>query len=483
MSKLQQAQKQAQVQVISPQLQQSLKILQVPTLELKHLILEELQANPTLEELSNKETSLEETVSEAGIEGEEVGADRQKDELDFGNDFERLKTLSEDSDDYHVIEGSQSPYTADQAKSRQHFFDSIVNETSLQEHLMRQAKLSECSDEQYQAMEYIVGSLDDKGFLASSDEELVTLSKQPVSVIRSAIEQLKTFDPPGIGSRDLQECLLVQLHQRELQEGLAAKILKHHYDLLMRRKTPEIAKSMEVGLPEVETALEEIARLDPAPGRRYTEDLNRVVVADIIIEKIGEDWVAALNDEYLPSLGISTVYKQLIAQGKLSGTEKEYIMEKMRAGRFLIHAIEQRQSTIAHIVKAIIGHQKDFLEKGLEYLRPLTMSKVAQEIKVHETTVSRAVANKYVQTPQGVFELRAFFSGGLVSQEGKDISVTSIKQRIGKLLESEDPAKPLSDQHIAEHLAEEGISIARRTVAKYREELGYLATHLRRQHR
>lgn len=483
MSKIQQVQKQTQVQVISPQLQQSLKILQAPTLELKHLILGALQTNPTLEELSNKETSLEKTISETNEEGGELELDRQREELDFGNDFERLKMLSDEAEDYHVVEGNQSPYTADQAKSRQHFLDSIVNETSLQEHLIRQAELSECSQQQYRAMEYIVGSLDDKGFLTSNVKELADLSKLPESDVRGAIELLQTFDPPGIGGRDLQECLLLQLRSQDLEDSLAAKILKEHYDLFLRKKSVEIAKLMSVDTAEVDAALETIARLDPAPGRRYTEDQNRVVVADVVIEKIADDWVAVMNDEYLPSLGISPVYKQLIAQGKLSESERDYIMTQMRAGRYLIHAIEQRQRTIAQILRVVIRYQNAFLGHGLDHLRPLTMSQVAHEIDVHETTVSRAVANKYVQTPHGMMELKSFFSGGVTSSDGKDVSVTSIKQRIGRILASEDPVKPISDQHIAEQLAEEGISVARRTVAKYREELGFLPTHMRRRHR
>lgn len=475
---LQQSQKQTQSLVLAPQLRQSLKILQVPTLELRTVIQEELQTNPTLEELPMEGVSLEEEV------GPDLPEDPSEDaaELRFAEDFSVLKKLEEDWRDYGSMESDHRQYTSEDAERRQHFFDSLTAETSLQEYLMRQAELSDVSAEVLQALEYVVGTLDDNGFLASPLGDIALMSGLPLRSVQRAVELLRTLDPPGIGAPDLRECLLQQLRQRGREGGAAALILGRHFDLLLRRRIPDLARKLGLGVEEVEDAIEEIAALDPAPGRRFRADTNQVVIPDVRVEKEDGEWKIHLNSDHIPRLRLSSTYKELLAKGSLSPQEREYLQGCFRSGRFLISSIEQRQQTIERITRELLHRQEGFFEEGVSKLRPLTMSQVAEAVGVHETTVSRAVANKYIETPHGVFELKYFFTPGYTAGDGQTISNTSIKEAIARLIEAENTAKPLSDQKIVKILSERQIQIARRTVAKYREELGIPPTNLRRQY-
>lgn len=474
-SSLQQVQKQSQVQVMAPQLRQSLKILQVPMMELRDTIVEELQMNPTLEELPTTSESIEASI--------DVQQDTQNKELEFSEyDINKIAELNEDWREYYALESSQRVHSSELEKRRQYLFDSLVSQTSLQEHLMRQAELAECSASELKVMQYVIGSLDDHGFLTVSEDEVVKSTGQALKVVKSVMQMLKTFDPLGIGSSNLQECLLTQLKQAGHKNSLAEKIISKHYQLLLRRRISDIARLTETSTSEVEEALGIIAKLDPAPGRKFSDDINHEIVPDVIVERDGEKWQVILNNDYIPNLGISAVYKQMIMDGNLGSKEKEYLQDKIRSGRFLIQAIEQRQQTLEKIVHALLDKQKDFFENGPSALKPLVMKVIADIVGVHETTISRAVANKYIRTPHGLFELRYFFTSGYTSNEGIEVANTSIKDRISKILESENPMKPLSDQDIAKILGEENMKIARRTVAKYREELGILPTHLRRRY-
>lgn len=475
---LQQVQRQTQTLVLAPQLRQSLKILQVPALELRTTILEELQTNPALEELPTDDISLEESeISEDSPEREDSGK-----ELDFENDNDVLMKLSEDMREYFEQENGATPYTSEQAEKRQHFFDSIASEISLQEHIIQQAVLSDASPEVVKALEYLVGSLNDRGFLTLPPSDVSDGSGLSSELIEQAHNLLKSLDPPGIGSVDLQECLLIQLKLARNDTSIAATIIQDHFDLLLRRRIPEIARKMGVNIDEVQAAIEEIAALDPAPGRRFGEDTNRVVVPDVKVEKQLDEWVVTLSNDYIPRLRLNSTYKNLIAKGKLSPKEKEYIHDKLRSGKFLISSIEQRQQTIERITREILQFQEDFFEHGVSKLHPLTMNQVAERIGVHETTISRAISSKYIDTPHGVFAFKYFFTTGYTSFNGEAVSNTSIKKLIADIIEEEDPAKPFSDQGIVNILVEKNIKIARRTVAKYREELGILATNLRRKY-
>jgi RNA polymerase sigma-54 factor len=476
-------QRQNQSLVLAPQLRHSLKILQVAALDLRSVIQEELQNNPTLEELPMEGVSLDQERSESANDNNESGegADNRE-EMDFSKEFDILTKLDDDWKDYMSQAGGSQPYTAEDAERRQHFFDSLVSETSLQEHLLRQAELADTPEDVLKAMSYLVGSIDDRGFLTQSPSDVALQAGLPLDAVQEAVRQLKTFEPAGIGASSLGECLLLQLAAKGHGDGLAARIIRDHFTLLTRRRIPEIARKLGVHTDDVQEAIEEIGALDPAPGRRFAEDNNRVVVPDVTVEKDSDEWKIHLNSDYIPRLRISSTYKDLIAKGSLSKQERDYLRERIRSGKFLISSIEQRQQTIERITREIIKVQGEFFEEGVSKLRPLTMTQIAEAVGVHETTVSRAIANKYIKTPHGVFDFKFFFTPGYQADSGASVSNTSVKEMINELITIEDRSQPLSDQEIVVKLQEKGINIARRTVAKYREELGLLPSNLRREY-
>jgi RNA polymerase sigma-54 factor len=483
----QQVQKQTQSLVLAPQLRQSLKILQVSALELRDVVLEELQTNPTLEELpmdgeSLDASSTDKSQAESPREADAVPAEEK--EMELGSrDFEMYNQMHEDYRESMAEDNGNYSYTAEDDERRKHFFDSITSESSLQEELTRQAKLTEAAPGVLKAFDYVVGSLDDSGFLTSALPDLALSSSLPLADVQEASRLLKTLDPPGIGAASLRECLLIQLEATGKKGSVAWQIIRDYYELLLRRRIPELARRVGVSADAVSEAMEEIAALDPAPGRRFSADSNRVVVPDVTVYKdeMGE-WIIVLNNDYIPRLRLAPAYKDLLAKGTLAKKDKDYIQDKFRSGKFIISSIEQRQQTIERITREILKFQKDFFEEGPAKLRPLTMSQVADVVGVHETTVSRAIANKYIQTPHGLFDMKYFFTPGYKGEGGESVSNTSVKDRIAKIIEGEDTAHPLSDQQIVAILGKEGITIARRTVAKYREELGILPTNLRRQY-
>ncbi len=484
----QQVQKLAQTQVLAPQLRQSLKILQVPAMELRSAILEELQSNPTLEELSMDGVSIEEQITPAA-EVDDHGdlvpeREASKESLEFKDDFSVLRKLDDDWADLMHQEAGEFEYTSDDAKRRQHFFDSVTGETNVYEDLMEQARLQESDPEVLKALEYLIGSLDERGFLTTKSGEIALMGDLSLKKVQEAARLIKSLEPPGIGAENVQECLLIQLRLQKKADSLAARIIEKHWELLLRRRIPDIARKLSVSTDEIQRAIAEIGRLDPAPGRHFSEDINRVVEADVTVYKDEHDeWQIELNNDYIPRLRISPAYKEILAKGVLKGKDREYLQEKFRSGKFLINSIEQRQQTIERITRELLQFQEDFFEHGSSRLRPLTMNQIAERVGVHETTVSRAIANKYIKTPHGTFEMKYFFTPGYQGEDGQSLSNTSVKERIAKIIESEPPAKPFSDQKIVEILGEEGVTIARRTVAKYREELGILPTNLRRQYR
>jgi RNA polymerase sigma-54 factor len=358
--------------------------------------------------------------------------------------------------------------------------DSLVSETSLQEHLMRQAEMSDLGAGQREAMAFLIGSLDDRGFLTQTPADAALQANLPLGVVKEALQILRSFDPSGIGSQSLEECLIAQLANNGRGSSLAARIIRDHFDLLARRRIPELARKLGAAPDDIQAAIEEIGKLDPAPGRRFAEDSNRVVEPDVTVYKDGDEWKISLNSDYIPRLRISSTYRELIAKGTLSKDEREYLRERIRSGKFLIDSIEQRQRTIERITREILKAQSAFFEEGVAHLKPLTMTQIAQVVGVHETTVSRAIANKYLETPHGIFEFKYFFTTGYQADSGASVSNTSVKELIADLITMEDKSSPLSDQEIVVKLQEKGLSIARRTVAKYREELGILPSNLRR---
>ena len=508
---LRQVQKQTQNLVLAPQLRQSLKILQVPALELRSTILEELQTNPLLEELGNNDESLDasevepspdelevekvdEFLEEPGTQPEgkdsdkeqEIESDNQEEiqDLDFSDEFAILKEMEEDLREHFEseFEGEAKLGNTDAQDKRKFFFDSLTSEVSLQEHLLDQLKLTDISQGVRDASEYLIGSLDENGFLNSNLSDIALLSSMPLADLQEGLGTLQTFEPIGIASIDLQDCLIKQMDARGWEDTDQYRIVKDHFPLLVRRRVPELSRKLSQSTEVIHEAIEKISELDPAPGKRFSEDNNQSISADATVEKVGDEWVISLNSDFIPRLKINRTYKELIAKGVLSSKEKEYVRNQMRAGKFLISSIDQRQNTIERITRKIIERQTGFFEEGSSKLRPMTMSEVADSIEVHETTVSRAIANKFVRTPHGTFPLKYFFTPGYSGKDGDSVSNTSVKEIIGSIIEQEDPSKPLSDRKIVDLLAEKEIKLARRTVAKYREELGISPTNLRRRY-
>ena len=495
-------QRQTHSLVLAPQLRHSLKILQVAALDLRSVIQEELQSNPTLEELPMEGVSLDKAAEDKATDrdsdpnGDTSGdtatatapadqSDSKREEMDFSKDkeFEILGKMDEDWRDHMAGVGGAQPYTSEDAERRQHFFDSLVSETSLQEHLMQQAEMTDLSPPALAAMNHLVGGVDDRGFLTQTPADVALQTGLPLDAVQEALKVLKTFDPTGIGAKNLAECLLAQLAAKGRGSSLASRMIRDQFELLARRRIPELARKLAADADDVQSAIEEIGKLDPAPGRRFAEDNNRVVIADVTVEQDGSEWKIHLNSDYIPRLRLSSTYRDLIAKGSLSKDERDYLREKMRTGKFLIDSIEQRQRTIERITREIINAQIPFFEEGIAYLKPLTMTQIADVVGVHETTVSRAIANKYLKTPHGVFDFKYFFTPGYQADSGASVSNTSVKEMIAELVTTEDKGAPLSDQELVAKLQEKGIKIARRTVAKYREELSILPSNLRRDYK
>jgi RNA polymerase sigma-54 factor len=483
-------------QVLAPQLQQSLALLQAPTLELKAMVEQELQQNPVLEEVAvldvnqdEKETRDNEEAPAPADPAEpppDVTYDPATEKAnngpvdDFQAEFERLTQLDQEWRDHFAQTNIPQRRSEEEEEKRQYMFDSLVAGTSLQQNLLDQARLSDLTDEQRQISELIIGNIDDHGYLQSSVDELAYATNIPSDKILGVLKIIQTFHPPGVGARDLRECLMLQLERQGKQDTLEYQIINECMEALGKRRIPEVARTLGVTVDQVQEAFARIATLEPRPGREFSPDNNQYILPEVFVQKVGDDFVITTNNDQIPHLRISNTYKDLMAQPNSSQEVREYIREKIRAGKFLIKSLHQRQQTILNIAREIVNRQREFMEKGVACLKPLTMVQVAEVVGVHETTVSRAVSGKYMQTPQGVFEMKYFFTSGIQTATGVGISNTSVKDMIAEMIRKEDQSKPLSDEEIVKMLDQKGIKIARRTVAKYRSELNILPSHLRK---
>ena len=464
---MQQTQSLSMQQVLAPQLQQSLVILQAPMLELRNIVQQELQTNPVLEE-------------EAPEPSAEDHDNQQND--DFKEEFDQLAKLDEEWREYMSQNSGYNARSEDEEERRQFFFDSIANQETLQQHLIGQINSAELKAGDQRLAELIIGNIDDNGFLQTTPEEMNANTGVPTADLRRIVDVVQTFHPPGVGALDLRDCLLIQLRRAGKENTLEFLIISKYLDELGKRRFPEIARRLGVTVDQIQQAAYAIATLDPKPGAIFAPDPNNYVLPDVTVEKIGDNWTVMLNGEQIPHLRISNTYKDLMAQNGSGGDVKDYIREKIRSGKFLIKSIHQRQQTISNIANQIVGRQEEFLEKGTAFLRPLTMVQIAEAVGVHETTVSRAISGKYMSTPQGVFEMRYFFTPGYQTASGESMSNTSVKDAILDLIKGEAAINPLSDKDIVSILSERGIPIARRTVAKYRNELNILPSNMRKQY-
>ena len=460
--------------VLSPQLQQSLLILQTPLLELRNLVQQEMETNPVLEELPD-----------------ELGADERNEaepsrDDNFKNEFEKLASLDEEWRDYMAQSTSYRDgirHSKEAQDKRQFLFDSIPVQETLQQNLIGQLNQSVLSAHDRKAAQLIIGNIDDNGFLQSTPEEMALNSGIPKEDFEKMLPLIQSFYPAGVGARDLRECLLTQLQRQGKERSLEYKIVSEHMEDLGRRRFPEIARRMGMSVEEVQKSADSIARLNPRPGQAFAAAPQNYVLPDVMVEKVDGDYQISSNNEQIPHLRISNLYKDIIASGNAQTSEvKDYIRDKIRSGKFLIRSIHQRQQTILNIVRQIVARQGDFLENGPSHLKPMTMGEVADAVGLHETTVSRAVSGKYMATPQGIFEMKYFFTSGYQTATGESLSNTSVKEAIIDLVKHENGIAPLSDHEIVEILGQRGIPIARRTVAKYRTELNILPSHMRRKY-
>lgn len=484
-------------------MQQSLAMLQAPTMELKALVEQEMNQNPLLEEVATAEPETEAEVEAAAAdkksdEGEsantpdpaeppadvnfdsttEGGGDEPAD--DFAAEFERLAQIDQEWRDHFAQTNLPMRQSAEDEEKRQFMFDSLVASISLQESLLEQVRESDLSAEDRAVAELLVGNIDDHGYLKASVEDLALATGIPPTKIAQLLSKVQTFDPPGVGARNLRECLMLQLERDGEQEALEYRILREHMEALSKNRIPEMARGLDVSLDDVQEAIARIRTLEPRPGRSFLSDTNQYIMPEVFVQRAGDDFVVSTNHDHVPHLRISNTYKDMMATAGNTPEVLNYIREKIRAGKFLIKSLHQRQQTILNIANEIVKRQREFLEKGVAFLKPMTMVQVAEIVGVHETTVSRAVSGKYMQTPQGIFEMKYFFTAGIQTSDGENMSNTSVKDLIADMFRNENVTQPLSDQEIVVRLKAKGIEIARRTVAKYRGELNILPSNLRK---
>jgi DNA-directed RNA polymerase specialized sigma54-like protein len=634
---LQLSQRLSQQMVLSPQLQHSLALLQAPVLELKAMVEQELQMNPVLEESGTMEIDAEARESKA--EAEAAAADPAEPPPDvqfdpavekpddepvdrFSEDLQKLLKLDEEWREVFAQTNTVNRVTQEDEERRQHLFDSLTTGQSLQEHLLEQVRFADLTPEQREVAELLIGNIDDRGYLTAQPEELTFSTGISTERILEVLAVIQSFEPAGVGARDLRECLMLQMERSGRTHEVEYLILRDHMEELGKRRFPEIARHLGITPAEAQDAAARLARLDPRPGSDFSRDPEQYVVPELeVVRRVVDDpnpdvepsdiedplslveilsdpdeddevithlryrlslhtredlrqWrflrtedvpesllagvcvdltrivrgderlyhrflgkvsfstaadrrlqacAAALvaeeqkgpggvieslsaelnriflcdflpiaekrrrveydvvgKDEFMPQLRISSAYKDLLAQSETSAEVREYVREKIKAGKFLIKSLSQRQSTILSIGREIVKRQRDFMDKGVEHLKPMTMVMVAEVVGVHETTVSRAVSGKFMRTPQGIFEMKFFFTSGVATADGQTVSNTSVKNILAELIAGENPAKPLSDDQLVNKLKEKNIMIARRTVAKYRAELNVLPSHLRR---
>jgi RNA polymerase sigma-54 factor len=448
--------------ILTPSLQQAIKLLPMSTLELADLLNQEMVENPLLEEVPTEELQpAEQQPAEKAAEQPTADKPDTWDDADYEYFF----------GDY--LDDGYRPRTPQEVKELPPIENTLSTAGSLSDHLMWQLSL-QTSDERLQEIGgAIIGNLDDDGYLVASVEEIAAMADWPVAEVEKALQHIQTFDPIGVAARDLQECLWLQIRHLGLEGTITEKIVTEHLRLLQNHQVPEIARKLGVQIEDLREHVEIIRNLDPKPGSRFNPSQSQYVIPDVYVVKVEDQYVAALNEEGLPQLRISPVYRRLLdkSAGENTDETRAYVKDKFRSALWLIKSVDQRQKTIHKVATSIINFQREFLDLGIEHLRPLVLRDVANDIGMHESTVSRVVNNKYMHTPQGVFEMKFFFHSGISSSYGDSVSSVTIKQRIRKIIENEDPRKPLSDSKIVSILQKEGLLLARRTIAKYREEL------------
>ena len=482
---IRQVQKLAQQLVMTPQLQQAIKLLQLSRIELQEMVTTELQENPVLEEVPVSEVE----TAEQSRQEPQPGAPEQVEEPVLNRELsavDKIGTLDwQEYIDTHSnsIHGSlTAEATSEDGEGPPSWENSLTKKTSLEDHLIWQLRLSKISEREENIGLYIIGNLNENGYLAMSLEDICGATEATLEEAEEVLKRIRFFDPVGVAARDLRECLLAQLESLGLSGHLAARIVADHLGHLESKRYEKLARELGVGLDEIADAAHVIGSLEPKPSRGFEQDEVRTVLPDVFVEKVGDDYVIYLNDDGVPRLRVSSLYRRMVGQeGEAEEQARQYLQEKVRAATWLIKSIQQRQQTLFRVTQSIFKFQREFLDHGVSQLRPMVLRDVAEDIHMHESTVSRATANKYVYTPQGLFELKFFFQSGIKGGNGEDVASETVKEKIRGIIAAENPQKPYSDQHIAAVLSTSAIEIARRTVAKYREAMGILPSSKRRQ--
>ena len=464
----------AQKQILTPGLVQMVSVLALNKLELREMISQEMISNPVLEELEevlSPEEVHQKIEAEKPVDGALDTRDGDKqdsfEQIDFGSFF-----------DNYLDPGFKSPATEDIEKPS--FENFLAQPSSLADHLELQLRLSTCSEAVRAAAFSIIGNLNEDGYLTATLEEMVQTGEHKLEDVEQALALVQQFDPPGVASRDVRECLVIQLRTLAPENTLARQIVSDFLKQLQNKQYREIARALDRPVQAVERAVEIIRKLDPRPGQRYNNNQARLIEPDVAIVKTGNDYQVTVNEDGLPQLRLSHRYRRMLEESGTSRDVRNYVKERFISAIQLIKNIEQRKQTIIKVCEVIIRRQRDFLDKGIDHLRPMMIKEVAEEVGVHPSTVSRAVANKYAYTPQGVYELRYFFSEAVQGPSGGGTSLINLKRLVKKMIEEEDPIKPWTDEQVTARLREQGINVTRRTVAKYREDMRIPSTHQRR---
>jgi RNA polymerase sigma-54 factor len=482
---IRQVQKLTQQLVMTPQLQQAIKLLQLSRLELQEMISQELQENPALEEGATDEAEAgEQQRAEVPPEGVEPAAEpvinREISAVDKIGTLDWQEYLDTHSNSIHGSLTAEA--TSDDGDGPPSWESNLTKKTSLEDHLIWQLRLSKITEKEETIGLYIIGNLDENGYLSLPLEDICRVTESTPEETERVLKRIHFFDPVGVAARDLRECLFAQLENLGLGNSLAARIVADYIGHLESKRYEKLARELGVTIDEIADAAHVIASLEPKPSRGFEQEEVRIVLPDVFVEKVGDGYVIYLNDDGVPRLRISSLYRRMVGQeGEAEEQARQYLQEKVRAATWLIKSIQQRQQTLYRVTQSIFKFQQDFLDHGKSHLKPMVLRDVVADINMHESTVSRATANKYVHTPQGLFELKYFFQSGLKTDNGEDVASESVKEKIRHIIAAEDTRKPYSDQHIAALLSNDSIDIARRTVAKYREAMGILPSSRRRQ--
>jgi RNA polymerase sigma-54 factor len=466
--------RQSQRVVMTPLLQQAIQLLQLSTIELQEVVQRELLENPLLEETpETPETSDGTPAENAGPPPDPprpeatVADDRRADDLPF------------DITAVMFDDGPEPSLVAQEDREELPFENLARTAVSLTEHLEEQLRFAIEDPRHRRIGEEIIGNLDEDGYLRADLEGIAARCGVETAEVEQILVLVQSFDPLGVAARSVPECLLLQLRADPAPDPLSIEIVEEHFDALSKRRYADIARALKRPLDRVMEAIEEVMALEPKPGRRFGGNDSRYIVPDVVVQKIGSDYAVVLNEEGIPRLRVNALYRSLL-RGSGDDAARQYVDQKLRSAVWLIKSVDQRQRTLRKVTQSIVKFQRDFLDRGVTHLRPLSLRDVGEDIGMHESTISRVTTNKYVETPQGLFELKYFFHSGIAGGGGEMVSSVSVKKMIQDHLATEDAAKPLSDQEIAHYLKGRGLTIARRTVAKYREELGILPSHQRR---